>query len=102
MEFLMSGLNIVLFLGACVGHIAILSFSNNWWFARPLPHRLLTVIRLLHGLLVAGGLAAFALAYPFSFWLQNAIATGGVVNVLAIGYAMICVMICRSSPAARA
>ncbi len=89
----MSAIDIILFLGACVGHIAILSFSNNWWFARPLPHRLLTGIRLLHGVVVAGGLAGFALAYPLNFSLQNAIATGSTVNLLATVYTALCAVI---------
>src|SRR5260370_17259624 len=72
----MYALTIALFLGSCLGHIAILSFSNNWWFSWALPHRLLTGVRLLHGALVVAGLAAFVRAYPLDFSLAKAISSG--------------------------
>jgi predicted MPP superfamily phosphohydrolase len=81
---------IALLLGACLGHIAILSFSNNWWFSRALPHRLLTGVRLLHGALVVAGLAAFVRAYPLDFSLAEAISSGNAANVAATGYTVLC------------
>src|SRR5690349_17154504 len=50
----------LLYLGACVGHVAILVFSLNWWYSHPLDRRLLHGIRGLHALLVLAG--------PLLFW----------------------------------
>src|SRR5260370_17689402 len=86
----MYALTIALFLGSCLGHIAILSFSNNWWFSWALPHRLLTVVRLLHGALVVAGLAAFVRAYPLDFSLAEAISSGNASRIVATGYAVLC------------
>jgi predicted MPP superfamily phosphohydrolase len=57
--------NLALFLGASVGHIAILSASLNRWYGHALPRRFLLAIRGLHGVLVLAGLAAFAWIWPF-------------------------------------
>jgi predicted MPP superfamily phosphohydrolase len=51
----MRGVEIILFLGACVGHTAIWVFSQNWWFGLALPHRFLGWWRNVHGLVVVGG-----------------------------------------------
>jgi predicted MPP superfamily phosphohydrolase len=57
----MATIGFVLFASAWVGHTALLVGSLNWWYGNPLPHRFLTGLRLLHGLLV--------LAFPVGFWL---------------------------------
>src|SRR5262249_8296576 len=63
------------FLGASIGHIAILAYSLNWWYGLPLPHKFLSSIKLLHGALVVLGLLAFAYAgiFPISFegWINS-------------------------------
>jgi uncharacterized protein len=48
--------------GASIGHIALLAYSNNWWFSHKLPQWFLSNLRLLHGVLVVLGICAFALA----------------------------------------
>jgi predicted MPP superfamily phosphohydrolase len=83
-------LAIALFLGSCLGHIAVLSFSNNWWFSRALPHRLLTGVRLLHGALVVAGVAAFVRAYPLDFSLAEAVSSGNPARIAATGYTVLC------------
>jgi predicted MPP superfamily phosphohydrolase len=50
----------LLYLGAWVGHVAILVYSLNWWYSHALDRRLLHGIRGLHALLV--------LAAPVVFW----------------------------------
>src|SRR5581483_12378423 len=56
---------LVLFLGAWVGHTALLCFSLNWWYGVPLPRRLHTALRLLHGLLVLAFPVGLGLTYGF-------------------------------------
>jgi predicted MPP superfamily phosphohydrolase len=47
-------------LAACIGHTALLTFGLNLLFARPLPRRLLSLVRKAHALLV--------LPSPILFW----------------------------------
>ena len=49
----------LVYFSACIGHIAILSCSLNWWYGTSLPHRLLFCLRMLHGLTVLAGFLAF-------------------------------------------
>jgi predicted MPP superfamily phosphohydrolase len=57
---------LILFLGACLGHTAVLVFSINWWYGQALPHRFLFVLRVLHGVIILVGIWAFAQAYVSS------------------------------------
>ncbi|HMC89898.1 MAG TPA: metallophosphoesterase [Gemmataceae bacterium] len=84
---------IILLLGAIVGHIALLSFSNNWWFAHPLPHRFLTCVRLLHGLLVLAGVTAFVLAAPLRLAELTAWAASDPWHSAAKGYTLLCLFV---------
>src|SRR5207245_7276100 len=89
-DFFMHVVDVILFAGVCIGHIAILAYSNNWWFALALPHRLLGVLRILHGLFVIGGLAAFGLGYPLDLSLQAALSSGNALKIAATSYAIFC------------
>ncbi|HEV3115979.1 MAG TPA: metallophosphoesterase [Gemmataceae bacterium] len=82
--------DVVVLLGVCVGHITLLSISNNWWFALALPHRFLTFLRVLHGVLVLGGIAAFIYAYPLTLSLPAAAASHNIVGTAAPLYADLC------------
>jgi predicted MPP superfamily phosphohydrolase len=53
--------SLVLFAGACIGHVALLVTSHNWWYGLPLARRTTDVIQLVHGLLM--------LAFPLALWL---------------------------------
>jgi predicted MPP superfamily phosphohydrolase len=53
-------LGLLIWIGACVGHTAILAYSLNRWYGHALPHHLLYVIRQFHGLLVATGWCLFS------------------------------------------
>lgn len=55
----MAALGLVLFVGAIIGHTAILVKSVNWWYSHAIPHRILGGVRFLHGLLVLAGIYAF-------------------------------------------
>src|SRR5437870_437295 len=89
----MQVLEVVLLVGACVGHITILAYSNNWWFGLALHHRLLTVIRALHGLLVVAGVTAFAWAYYLDFPLRHFPESGSFMTGVAAGYTALCVLV---------
>jgi predicted MPP superfamily phosphohydrolase len=47
-------MNFILFLGACVGHTAMLVFLLSRWYALPLPRKLLSGFRALVALAVVG------------------------------------------------
>ena len=85
--------DIILFLGAIVGHVALLSFSNNWWFAHPLPHRFLTCVRLLHGLLVLAGVTAFVLAAPLRLGELTAWTATDPWQAAAKAYTLLCLFV---------
>jgi predicted MPP superfamily phosphohydrolase len=53
--------SLLLFAGACVGHVALLVTSHNWWYGLPLHRRTTDVVQFLHGLLM--------LAFPVALWL---------------------------------
>jgi predicted MPP superfamily phosphohydrolase len=45
-------LMLLLFAGACLGHLALMITSHNWWYGMSLPRHTGDVIHLAHGLLV--------------------------------------------------
>src|SRR5437016_1709495 len=51
---------LVLFAGACLGHLALMVRSHNFWYGLPMPKRVGDVSHALHGLFVA--------AFPFALW----------------------------------
>jgi predicted MPP superfamily phosphohydrolase len=51
---------VFLFLGACLGHLALLIASHNWWYGQRLPHSFGNPIHLGHALLIA--------AFPPLLW----------------------------------
>jgi predicted MPP superfamily phosphohydrolase len=90
----MEVVSLVLLLGACLGHIAILVFSINWWYAWPLPRRLLTALRLLHGWLILVGCTGFAWVYfSSSSSLLGEQFSGEVWRVIAGSYTLTCVLV---------
>jgi predicted MPP superfamily phosphohydrolase len=46
---------VFLFAGACLGHLAIMVASHNWWYGQPLSKKFGDVMHLLHGFLTAIG-----------------------------------------------
>jgi len=48
-------MNFLLFVGACVGHTALLVFLLSRWYALPLPRKMLSGFRALVALAVVGG-----------------------------------------------
>src|SRR5438876_6654191 len=83
----------ILFSGASVGHIAILVYSLNWWYGLPFPHRLLSSVKLLHGILVALGVAAFAYAWTFPLSIQDWLAPQTLGSVVASAYTIVCAFV---------
>jgi predicted MPP superfamily phosphohydrolase len=81
------------FFGACVGHIAILVYSLNWWYGLPLPHRFLSALRFLHGILVVVGLAGFGYAwFLFHSW-THWLALETPKDLIAVSYAVACALV---------
>src|SRR5262249_28745961 len=86
-------LGVLLFLGACVGHVAITVFSINWWYAFPLHKRLLLFLRGLHGLIVVIGLAALTRAYLSHSNLVGDLASSSFVSGCSAIYQIICLLV---------
>ncbi|HEY7330844.1 MAG TPA: metallophosphoesterase [Gemmataceae bacterium] len=43
---------LLLFVGACLGHMALMIASHNWWYGQSLPRHSGNIIHLTHGLLI--------------------------------------------------
>jgi uncharacterized protein len=56
-------MELIVLVGASLGHIALLSYSLNRWYGRPFPHEFLLFVRAIHGVLVLAGLAIFIWAF---------------------------------------
>jgi predicted MPP superfamily phosphohydrolase len=82
-----------LFLAAAVGHIGLLSYSLNKWYSTALPHEFLTRIRHLHGLLVAGGMAAFGVAWLLGFSPLTGLSSTNTWEMLASVYVLFCAFV---------
>ena len=63
-------LSLLLFAGACLGHVAILVASHNFWYGLKLPRAAVEAMHVLHGLAALAGL--------FGLWLLTG---GDVLNV---------------------
>ncbi|MBL8798446.1 MAG: metallophosphoesterase [Planctomycetia bacterium] len=57
---------LLLFVGVCAGHLALLSVSLNVWYGHPFPKTFLSIQRKLHTLLVPVGLVALWALYGFN------------------------------------
>lgn len=55
----------VLFLGACTGHVYLLVIHLNWWYAQPLPRKLLSNLKKLSALLAIAGAVLFWAVFGF-------------------------------------
>src|SRR5437899_2751022 len=89
----MDFLSLVVFLGASVGHVAILAYSLNWWYGLPLPHKLLSVLRFLHGILVVVGVAAFVCAWVFPSSFEEWLIPHTLARAIASGYTCACILV---------
>src|SRR6516165_8157445 len=43
---------VILGVGACLGHLALMIISHNWWYGQALPRHTGKIIHLSHGLLI--------------------------------------------------
>jgi predicted MPP superfamily phosphohydrolase len=50
---------VVLFVGGCVGHVALVIRSHNWWYAAPVSRFANKFFRIAHAVLMFGGLLLF-------------------------------------------
>jgi predicted MPP superfamily phosphohydrolase len=78
--------SLVLFLGACAGHIAVQVYLLNWYLGWPSSRLLSRIIRKLNTVLVFGG--------PVLFWWAFARGLGGHLDSfgdgLLLGYTIFC------------
>jgi predicted MPP superfamily phosphohydrolase len=56
-------IGLFLSLATVIGNAAVLVYSLNWWYGNPFPHRLLSVMRIVHGVLMV--------ALPVEFWWRH-------------------------------
>ena len=78
---------LLLFLGECVGHLALLVFGLNWLYGKPLPQRFLKVMRLANWSMVAAGPLGFWLAFGLDLpdaWLNTSEPVSGILGVYGL------------------
>jgi predicted MPP superfamily phosphohydrolase len=84
---------VLLFAGACLGHLVLMIVSHNWWYGLALPRYSGTIIHLGHGLLIV----AFPLALGWAFgwdlhdlpWLSSEFTW----TQLATLYVLVCIAV---------
>src|ERR1700693_395613 len=83
-------LGLLLFLGAWVGHTAVLVFSLNSIFGRPLPRRIQKTIRLVLGLFFVAGPVVLWLAFGFNLAVGLPSLLGNLGGDLFAVYVLLC------------
>jgi hypothetical protein len=66
-------LSLLLFVGACVGHTALMVACHNWWYGLALPKHTGKLVHLFFGLATVAGWAALWLwcGPDLVAWLQQ-------------------------------
>jgi len=85
-----SPLALLLWLGACVGHTALMVFLLNWLHSYPLPQPLLRAFRKLDALLVLGAPVFFWFALGLHQDLRVEPSWTGTANALVGLYVVLC------------
>lgn len=89
----MAALGFILLVGAVVGHTALLVRSVNWCYGHRVPHRILGIVRFVHGLLVLIGAYAFARVFGLTLsGLRDSSSLSGPERALAV-YLFVCAFI---------
>ena len=84
---------VLLFAGACLGHLVLMIVSHNWWYGLPLPRQAGNFIHFGHGLLIL----AFPLALGWNFgWDLHALpwpSSGFGWQELVTLYVLLCCLV---------
>jgi uncharacterized protein len=86
----MDVIGLILVIGAGIGHTALLTYSNNWWFSHAINRRFLRGLRTVHGTVILLGWAGFAWAYALSFSPAADLSSGNPWRVAALFYLFFC------------
>ena len=78
----------LLLLAACIGHVALLILSHNWWYAAALSRPLNKFFRLTHAALMLAGLVLFALVLGLD--PLNELNTDSLGPLLLTAYVVLC------------
>jgi predicted MPP superfamily phosphohydrolase len=82
-----------LFLGACLGHVALMITCHNWWYGLALPRKAGDVIHLTHGLLTVAFPVALVWAYGWKLDGLFELTSAGWGQRLLAGYVALCVLV---------
>jgi uncharacterized protein len=86
-------LMLLLFVGACLGHLVLMTVSHNWLYGLALPRRSGTIIHLIHGLLIVAFPLALAWAFGWDLrdlpWFSSVLAW----PQLATLYVLVCIAV---------
>ncbi len=83
-------LMVLLFVGACLGHLVLMIVSHNWWYGLPLPRQAGNIIHFGHGILILA--LPLALGWTFGWdlhdlpWLSSEFAWPQLVTL----YLLVC------------
>jgi predicted MPP superfamily phosphohydrolase len=86
----MTASNLFLWLGVAVGHTAVLISLVNRWYGRPLPHRFLDAVRLVHGACVPALLAGLWLTFGWDLGAAVDFSAAETGRRILAGYLVLC------------
>jgi predicted MPP superfamily phosphohydrolase len=84
---------LLLFAGACLGHLVLMIASHNWWYGLPLPRWAGDVIHLTHGLSIVAFPVAMVWAFGWDLAGLPLPATEFTAAHLVTLYVLLCVLV---------
>jgi predicted MPP superfamily phosphohydrolase len=81
---------LVLFAGACLGHLALMVASHNWWYGQCLPRGVGHFVKLIHGLLILAGPVLFVYWRGWDTLTVPDQATLGWSEYVIVTYVVLC------------
>lgn len=84
---------LLLFVGACLGHLVLMIVSHNWWYGLPLPRHSGNYIHLGHALLIVAFPAALIWAYGWDLAGLPGLSSRLDWSQLVTLYVLVCVAI---------
>jgi len=86
----MLALLVLLFAAACVGHLALMITSHNWWYGQPLPRAFGNVAHLVHGFAFLAGPILYVRAWGWDPLAVFDAAPSAWPAAVVAGYVVLC------------
>ncbi|HEY7312986.1 MAG TPA: metallophosphoesterase [Gemmataceae bacterium] len=84
---------VILGVGACLGHLALMIISHNWWYGQALPRHTGKIIHLSHGLLILALPVGLVWAYGWDLAGLPPLSTELAWPQLVTMYVLVCAVV---------